>query len=76
MPWPVLDHADKVGRIHQRIHRAGVQPGIAAAQQLHIQRAVLQIHPVQIGDLQLAAGRGLYLLGHTLPHACHRSIDL
>src|SRR5699024_9627703 len=56
---PLFDHADKVGGVHQAVHGAGVQPGKAAAQQLDVQLALLEVHIVQSGDLQLAPGRGL-----------------
>ena len=58
-----LDGAHKVRRIHQGVHGAGIQPGIAPPQQLHVQGAVLQIEAVQVGDLQLAPGAGLHPLG-------------
>ena len=34
---PLLDHPHEVGGIHQAVHRAGIQPGKAAAQQLDVQ---------------------------------------
>ena len=54
----------EIGSFHQALHGAGIQPGKAAAQQLHIQLALFQVHIVQGSDLQLAAGGGLYLLCH------------
>ena len=55
----LLYTSDKVGGIHQALHRAGIQPCKTAAQQLNTQLVLLQVHVVQGGDLQLTAGRGL-----------------
>lgn len=56
----VLDGADELRRLVQALHGAGVQPRVAAAEGDHGQRPLLQVHPVEIGDLQLAAGRRLH----------------
>ena len=55
----VLHGADELGGLVQALHGAGVQPRVAAAQRHHGQRPLLQVHLVERGDLQLAAGRGL-----------------
>ena len=55
----LLQRADEFGRLDQRIRRAGVEPGEAAAEPLDLQLAALQIEPVEVGDLQFAARRGL-----------------
>ena len=55
----VLHGADELRGLVQALHGAGVQPRVAAAQGDHGQRPLLQVHPVEVGDLQLAAGRGL-----------------
>ena len=55
----VLHGADELSRLVQALHGAGVQPRVAAAQGDHGQRPLLQVHPVEVGDLQLAAGRRL-----------------
>lgn len=55
----VLDGADELRGLVQALHGAGVQPRVAAAQGDHGQRPLLQVHLVERGDLQLAAGRGL-----------------
>ena len=60
----LLDHADEVGGLHEAVHGAGIQPCKATAQQLNIQLILLQVHVVQGGDLQLAAGGRLHFLGH------------
>lgn len=59
----VLHGADELRGLVQALHGAGVQPRVAAAQGDHGQRPLLQVHPVEVGDLQLAAGRGLDLAG-------------
>lgn len=58
----VLDGADELRGLVQALHGAGVQPRVAAAQGDHGQRPLLQVHPVEVGDLQLAAGRRLDLV--------------
>ena len=54
----VLHGADELRRLVQALHGAGVQPRVAAAEGHHGQRPLLQVHLVERGDLQLAAGRG------------------
>lgn len=63
-----LHGADELARLVEALHGAGVEPGVAAAQGDDGQAAVLQVHAVEVGDLELAARRGLYLLGE-LAHA-------
>ena len=58
----VLDGADELRGLVQALHGAGVQPRVAAAQGDDGQRPLLQVHLVERGDLQLAAGRGPYLV--------------
>ena len=55
----VLHGADELGGLVQALHGAGVQPRVAAAEGHHGQRPLLQVHLVERGDLQLAAGGGL-----------------
>ena len=55
----VLHGADELRGLVQALHGAGVQPRVPAAQRHHGQRPLLQVHPVECGDLELAAGRGL-----------------
>jgi hypothetical protein len=38
---------------------AGVEPGVAAAQLLQVQAAVVEVAAVEVGDLQFAARRRL-----------------
>ena len=59
----VLHGADELRGLVQALHGAGVQPRVAAAEGDHGQRPLLQVHLVERGDLQLAAGRGLDLVG-------------
>ena len=56
----VLHGADELRGLVQALHGAGVEPRVAAAQRDHGQRPLLQVHLVERGDLQLAAGRGLH----------------
>lgn len=55
---PILKRGDELTRLEQAFMRAGVQPGIAAAHDFHLQQALFEVQPVQVGDLQLAARRG------------------
>ena len=59
----VLHGADELRRLVERLHGAGVQPRVAAAEGHHGERPLLQIHLVERGDLQLAACGGLHLGG-------------
>lgn len=56
----VLHGADELRGLVQALHGAGVQPRVAAAEGDHGQRPLLQVHLVERGDLQLAAGRRLH----------------
>ena len=56
----VLDGADELRGLVQALHGAGVQPRVPAAQGDDGQRPLLQVHPVEVGDLQLAARGGLH----------------
>src|SRR5262249_43739593 len=53
----LLDRVDEVRRLHQRIVGAGIEPGDAAGELLDMQLPTLQIRPVDVGDLELAARR-------------------
>ena len=59
----VLHGADELRGLMEALHGAGVQPRVAAAQGHDGQRPLLQVHPVEVGDLELAAGRRLDLVG-------------
>lgn len=55
--------------LEQRIHRTGIQPRVATTQRTHVQHARVQIHAVQIRDLQLATRARLHplrVLDHVL----------
>ena len=58
----VLHGADELRRLVQALHGAGVQPRVAAAESDDGQRPLPQVHPVEVGDLQLSAGRRLHLV--------------
>lgn len=58
----VLHGADELRGLVQALHGAGVQPRVAAAEGDDGQRPLLQVHLVERGDLQLAAGRGPHLV--------------
>lgn len=55
----VLDGADELRGLVKALHGAGVEPRVAAAEGDDGQRPLLQVHLVERGDLQLAAGRRL-----------------
>ena len=59
-PLPVLDRAHEFGGLQQAVVRAGVEPRIAPAHSLDVEVAALEIGLVDVGDLQLAPGRGLH----------------
>ena len=59
----MLHGADELRRLVQALHGAGVQPRVAAAEGDHGQRPLLQVHLVERGDLELAAGRRLHPMG-------------
>ena len=59
----VLHGADELRGLVQALHGAGVQPRVATAEGDHGQRPLLQVHLVERGDLELAARRGLHLVG-------------
>ena len=56
----VLHGADELRGLVQALHGAGVEPRVAAAQGDDRQRPLLQVHLVERGDLELAAGRRLH----------------
>ena len=62
----LLDGLHEGRRLQQAVGRAGIEPGAAAAEPFDVQRAVLQIDAVEIGDLQLAARRRLQPRGESL----------
>ena len=58
----MLHGADELRGLVQALHGAGVQPRVPAAERHHGQRPLLQVHPVEVGDLQLAARGRLDLM--------------
>ncbi len=63
----------KLAGFEQAVVRAGVEPGEAAAQHLHVELAALQIDAVDVGDLQLAARRRRDVGGEVARPARRRS---
>ena len=59
----VLHGADELRGLVEALHGAGVEPRVAAAQGHDGQRPLPQVHPVEVGDLQLAARGGLNPMG-------------
>ena len=55
---PGLDRGDELGRLPQAFRRTGIEPGEAAPELRDIEPPSPQILIVEIGDLELAAGRG------------------
>ena len=53
----VLHGADELRGLVEALHGPGVEPRVAAAEGDHGERPLLQVHLVERGDLQLAAGR-------------------
>src|SRR5690625_1951561 len=74
----------EVRRIGHRVEGAGVEPGRPARQHLHVQVATLQVHPVDVGDLILAARRRREVSGNLYdivvievhPRYCERALRL
>lgn len=59
----VLHGSDELRGLVEALHGAGVQPRVAATEGDDGQRPLPQVHPVKVGDLELAAGRRLDLVG-------------
>src|SRR3546814_11089674 len=55
----MLDGLHELRGVDEAVVGAGVEPGIAAAEALHLQLPDLEVAAVEIGNLQLAARRGL-----------------
>ena len=58
-----LDGADELARLVERLHGAGVKPGVAAPKGHDVEEGVVEVHAVEVGDLELAAGRGSHARG-------------
>src|SRR5262245_29137916 len=56
-PLPMLNRSDELRCLEQRIVSSGVEPGVAAAELDDMKFPQLQIAPVDVGNLQLAASR-------------------
>jgi hypothetical protein len=55
----VLQRGDELAGFQQAVVRAGVEPGVAALHDLHVELPALQVGLVDGGDLQFAARAGL-----------------
>ena len=54
----MLDRANELRRLEQRIVGAGIEPGVAAAELDDMKLPEFQVAPVDVGNFELAAGRG------------------
>ena len=46
---------DVIGRLHQRVVRAGIEPRDAAPELFDVELSALEVGAIHIGDLELAA---------------------
>ena len=51
---PILDGLDEIGRLVQRLVGSRIQPGEATPQLLQLQRIIMQVALVEVGDFQFA----------------------
>lgn len=58
-----LDGLDEGCSLQQGVVRAGIEPGVAAAHGLDMELVAREVGLVDVGDLELTAGRRLYRLG-------------
>lgn len=58
-----LDGLDEGCSLQQGVVRAGIEPGVAAAHGLDVELVAREVGLVDVGDLELTAGRRLYRLG-------------
>src|SRR5690606_38932439 len=56
----LLERADEHRGVHERGVGAGVEPGVAAPQELDAERAAREVGSIDVGDLELAAFRWGY----------------
>ncbi|OIQ72078.1 hypothetical protein GALL_462990 [mine drainage metagenome] len=59
----MLDGLDEIAGFDQALVGAGIEPGIAAAHDLHTELVALEINAVEIGNLQFASRRWLQVGG-------------
>ena len=57
-----LDGLDEGCSLQQGVVRAGIEPGVAAAHGLDVELVAREVGLVDVGDLELTAGRRLYCL--------------
>ena len=58
-----FDHPDELRSVEQRFVGPGVEPGATAAEDLHVEPTPVQVGPVDVGDFQFTARRGLEIAG-------------
>src|SRR5215470_5228631 len=56
---PLLDDGDEVRRLEQRFVGPGVEPRVPAREHVNLEPSALEVGPVDVGDLELAARAGL-----------------
>src|SRR4051812_3227796 len=56
---PLFHRLHEIRGVDERVVRAGVEPGDAARQGLHVQLSPIEVLAVDIGDLELASSRWL-----------------
>ena len=54
---PVLDHLDELRSLVEMLERTAIESGHAAAEIDHPQALLLEVTPIEVGNLQLAARR-------------------
>ena len=69
-----LDGADELARLVEGLHGAGVEPGVAATERHDGEQPVVEVHAVEVGDLELAAGRGDHPAG-ALRHVARVEVE-
>ena len=58
----VFDHLHELTCFDKAVHGAGVEPGKSAAQEFHIEFALLQVNAVEIRDFKFSTSAGLLCL--------------
>ena len=58
----LFNRLHKVCRVNKTLMRPGIQPGEALPQQFYIQCPIFQINAIEVGNLQLTAGRRFQIL--------------
>ena len=69
----LLDGGDELAGFEQAVVGAGVEPGVAAAEDLDVELASVEVEAVEVGDFQFAARRGLEVREPVRRRRCRRS---